>query len=150
MFQLWSLRRRTVPPPPPGLRVDVFITTYNEDVSLLRQTVRGALRMRYPHRTFILDDGRRAAVRQLARELGCGYITRPTNEHAKAGNWNNAFRQTDADFIATFDADHVPRPAFLERTLGIGVAAFSGWALFTLHRRVAGKGGRNGRFKGDG
>jgi cellulose synthase (UDP-forming) len=118
VFQLWSLRSRRVPLPPQGLKVDVFITTYDEDVSLLRQTVRGAIRMRYPHRTFVLDDGRREEVRALAEELGCEYLTRPTNEHAKAGNWNNAFKQTDADFIATFDADHVPRSNFLDRTLG--------------------------------
>ena len=116
--QCTTLRRRDVPPPPEGMRVDVFITTYNEELDLLRQTIRGAVAMRYPHRTFVLDDGGRPAVRALADELGAHYITRSDRAHAKAGNWNNAFRQTDADFIATFDADHVPRPAFLERTLG--------------------------------
>jgi len=117
-FQVWELRGRTVPPPPPGLSVDVFITTYNEDVELLRQTVRGALQMRYPHRTYVLDDGRRPEVRALCAELGCEYLARDTNEHAKAGNWNHAFARTGGDFIATFDADHVPRVDFLERTLG--------------------------------
>lgn len=116
--QVWVLRRRRVVPPQDGLTVDVFVTTYNEDEDLLRQTLRAAIAIRYPHRTFVLDDGRRPSVRVLADELGCGYITRATNEHAKAGNWNNAFTQTDADVIATFDADHVPRPEFLERTLG--------------------------------
>lgn len=116
--QVWHLRARKVVDPAPHLKVDVFVTTYNEDVDLLRQTLRGAVAMRYPHRTFVLDDGRRDAVRQLAREVGCEYVTRADNKHAKAGNWNNAFKITDADFIATFDADHVPRPEFLERTLG--------------------------------
>ena len=116
--QVWTLRRRRVTSVPDGLVVDVFVTTFNEPEDLLRQTLRAAVAMRYPHRTFVLDDGRRAGVKALAEELGCRYITRATNEHAKAGNWNNAFAQTDADFIATFDADHVPRPEFLERTLG--------------------------------
>lgn len=116
--QVWGLRGRRVVPPEAGLTVDVFVTTYNEDVDLLRQTLRAAVAMRYPHRTYVLDDGRRPAVRRLAEELGCRYVTRSDNAHAKAGNWNNAFRQTDADLIATFDADHVPRPDFLERTLG--------------------------------
>lgn len=116
--QGWALRRRNPPAAPPGLRVDVFITTDNEDIDLLRQTVRGAVAMRYPHRTFVLDDGRRKSVRALAEELGAGYIARGDNVHGKAGNWNNAFRHTDADLIATFDADHVPRAEFLERTLG--------------------------------
>jgi cellulose synthase (UDP-forming) len=118
VHQLWALRGRRVPLAERGLTVDVFVVTYNEDVELLRQTVRGAVNLRYPHKTYILDDGRRDAVRALAEELGCGYITRDDNRHAKAGNFNNAFAQTTGDFIATFDADHVPRAAFLERTLG--------------------------------
>ena len=64
----WTTRRRRVVAPPPGLKVDVFITTYDEDVDLLRKTVRAALAMRYPHRTYILDDGRRPAVRMMASE----------------------------------------------------------------------------------
>ncbi len=117
-FQVWTLRTRTVRPLEAPLTVDAFITTYNEDVDLLRQTVRAAIGMRHPHRTFVLDDGRRPAVRALCAELGCEYVTRPDNAHAKAGNWNHAFERTDADLIATFDADHVPRADFLERTLG--------------------------------
>ena len=116
--QLWHLRKRRPVPPPSGLKVDVYVTTYNEDVELLRQTLRAAVAMRYPHDTYVLDDGRRPEVRALADEVGCRYLTRPDNKHAKAGNWNNAFKQTSADFIATFDADHVPRADFLDRTLG--------------------------------
>ena len=116
--QVWAVRGRRVVPPAGDLKVDVFVTTYNEDVDLLRQTMRAAVAMRVPHRTYLLDDGRRPAVRALAEELGCIYVTRTDNKHAKAGNWNNAFLQTDGDVIATFDADHVPSPDFLERTLG--------------------------------
>ena len=60
----------------PDLTVDVFITTYNEAPDLLRATALGALAMDYPHRTYILDDGRREEVRVMAEEIGCGYITR--------------------------------------------------------------------------
>lgn len=116
--EVWNLRGRRPVTAPSGLAVDVFITTYNEDVGLLRQTARAAVAMRYPHDTYLLDDGRRESVRALAAELGCRYVTRTDNAHAKAGNWNNAFRQTSADLIVTFDADHVPSPDFLERTLG--------------------------------
>ena len=117
-FQVRRLRGRRVPAPASNRTVDVFVTTYNEDPDLLRQTLRAAVAMRYPHRTWVLDDGRRPAVRALAEELACGYLTRDGNEHAKAGNWNNAFAQTSGELIATFDADHVPRADFLERTLG--------------------------------
>lgn len=117
-FQIWALRGRTVKALESAPTVDVFITTYNEDLDLLRQTVRAAINMRYPHRTYVLDDGRRPEVQALCHELGCDYLTRATNEHAKAGNWNNAFARTSGQLIATFDADHVPHADFLERTLG--------------------------------
>lgn len=121
---LWRARTRTQPAPPaPGLTVDVFITTYNEEVALVRRTAEAAVRIRYPHRTHILDDGDRRAMRAMADELGVGYITRgPGWEdkplHAKAGNLNNALMQTDGEFLLILDADQVPRPTILDRTLG--------------------------------
>ena len=117
-FQIWAPCRRECPTPSGQFTVDVFITTYNEDEALLRQTVRAALAMRYPHRTYLCDDGRRPQVEALARELGCGYLTRNDNRHAKAGNWNNAYAHTSGDLILTLDADHIPQPALLERTIG--------------------------------
>jgi cellulose synthase (UDP-forming) len=112
-------RRKTEPPEPQtGLSVDVFITTYNEDISLVRTTAVAARDMHYPHKTWILDDGRREAVRELAKKIKVGYITRPTNEHFKAGNQNNALERTDGEFVMTLDADHIPRCDFLIRTLG--------------------------------
>lgn len=106
------------PPPLPGRTVDVFITTYGEPIEILRETVLCAISMGYPHKTYILDDGRREEVRQLARELDCGYITRPDNAHAKAGNLNNALAQTSGEFIVTLDADHVASPELILATLG--------------------------------
>ncbi len=117
-FQIWAPRRRRCPTPRGQYTVDVFITTYNEDEALLRQTVRAALALRYPHQTYLCDDGRRPQVEALARELGCGYLTRADNRHAKAGNWNNAYAQTTGDLILTLDADHVAQPSLLDRTIG--------------------------------
>ena len=117
-FQTWEVRQRTVPPAPPGFPVDVFVTTYDEDVDLLRQTVRGALRMRYPHRTLVVDARQRAEVGALCDELGCEYVAGNAGGHTKAGTWNDAFARTSGAVIAVFDAEHVPHPDFLERTLG--------------------------------
>lgn len=123
-FTLWRARSRPAPPAPPaGLTVDVFITTYNEDVELVRETAKAATRIRYPHRTYVLDDGDRAEMRAMADELGIGYITRGPGWqnrplHAKAGNLNNALLQTDGEFLLILDADQIPRPQILDRTLG--------------------------------
>ena len=54
----------------------------------------------------------------LAERLGCRYLSRPDNLHAKAGNLNAALPRTDGQFIAVLDADTVPQPDFLDKTLG--------------------------------
>lgn len=121
---MWRLRRRPDPPPAPdGLTVDVFITTYNESVELLEATVRAAERISYPHTTWILDDGSRPEVRQLAGSLGVGWLTRSPdwhghNRHAKAGNLNNALLATNGEFVLILDADQIVAPDILDRTLG--------------------------------
>lgn len=117
-FMIWKPTKRIPMAPEQGFTVDVFIPTLNEDAELLRKTVLGCLNMAYPHKTYILDDGRRPEVESLAKELGCGYIARNVDRDAKAGNLNHALGRTDGDFIAVFDADHVPQPDFLERLLG--------------------------------
>jgi cellulose synthase (UDP-forming) len=99
--------------------VDVFIPTYNEPEYIVRRTVIGAQAMNYGNKTiYILDDTRREHIRALAQELGCKYITRPDNAHAKAGNLNNALKQTHGELIALLDADFVPFRNFLDRTIG--------------------------------
>ncbi len=50
--------------------------------------------------------------------MGVGYLTRPNNLHAKAGNINHALTKTNADFFAIFDADFIPQRNFLIRTIG--------------------------------
>ena len=117
-FITWSVPRPRVEQAPAGMSVDVYITTYDEEPDLLRSTILGAVHMRYPHETYVLDDGRRPAVRALAESLGARYVTRDDTRNAKAGNINHALGVTGGDFIAIFDADHVPHPQFLERTLG--------------------------------
>ncbi len=71
-------------------RVAVLIPTYNEPEEVLLPTVAAAVRLSPPHDTWVLDDGRRPWVRELATELGARYLARPDNRHAKAGNLNYA------------------------------------------------------------
>lgn len=97
--------------------VDVFITTYGEDLEVVRRTITAALAIRGLHRTIVLDDGRSDEVRELALELGAEYLRRDNNEHAKAGNVNHALRRTDGEFFVLLDADFVPRPEFLHELL---------------------------------
>src|SRR5437868_11034608 len=96
---VWRLRYREAPPTPVGLSVDVFITNSDEPLEVLRRTAIGARAIRYPHRTYMLDDGMRDEVKNLAEQLGIGYIRRATHENAKAGNHNPAINVTTAEFI---------------------------------------------------
>jgi cellulose synthase (UDP-forming) len=118
VFITWRLPDRNPGPAPAGRTVDVFITCYNEPIEVLRRTAIGARAIRYPHRTYILDDGKRDEMKALCEELGIGYIRRVGNENAKAGNLNHALAVTGGEFILQLDADHVPLPNIIDRMLG--------------------------------
>ncbi len=101
--------------------VDVMIPTYNEDLSVVRTTVLAALNMDYPKdklHVYLLDDGTREEFKQFSATAGSGYIVREEHSHAKAGNLNNALRETDSPYVAIFDCDHIPTRSFLYVTLG--------------------------------
>lgn len=99
--------------------VDVFITTYDEQREVIEKTIVGALAMDWPDaRIWVLDDGRRAWLRDLCADNGAGYITRPDNRGAKAGNINHALVHTHANLVMVLDADFIPQRNFLWRTVG--------------------------------
>lgn len=99
--------------------VDILIPTYNEPTFILKRTIIGCQALDYPHkRIYLLDDTQRSQVQALAEELGCEYITRPDNRHAKAGNLNHAITLTNSELIVVFDADFIPTKNFLTRTIG--------------------------------
>ncbi len=113
--------------------IDILICTYNEEESIVERTIIGATGLDYPnYRVWVLDDGNRSWLEKLSVELGCGYITRPDNRHAKAGNINHALAclaelPEVPEFVSILDADFVPRPSFLRRAMtlfrdpGIGI-----------------------------
>ncbi|MEO1300334.1 MAG: glycosyltransferase [Cyanobacteria bacterium J06636_16] len=99
--------------------VDVMIPTYDEPAFILRRTIMGCQALAYEPKTiYLLDDTRRPEIKALAEELGCEYITRPDNRHAKAGNLNHAIPKTSGELLVLFDADFVPTKNFLTRTVG--------------------------------
>jgi cellulose synthase (UDP-forming) len=134
-FNLWSTKDYEQKPPPASIgactesqgsdrpiSVDIFIATYNEDVELVRLSIRDAKAVRYPHAidimVHVLDDGRRESMRAVAEEERVGYISRDNNVGFKAGNLRNAMEQTTGDFIVICDADTRLLPSVLENTLG--------------------------------
>jgi cellulose synthase (UDP-forming) len=124
----WPLKRQPVAlPADPGVwpTVDVYIPTYNEPVIVVRPTILAARNLDWPKdrlNIYLLDDGRRDSMRELADETGVFYMARPDNQHAKAGNLNYALARTKADYIAIFDCDHLAVRSFLHNTMGTMLA----------------------------
>ena len=120
----WPLQRKPQllqQPPAQWPTVDIFIPTYNEALGIVKLVVLAAQALDWPEgklRVHVLDDGRREEFKVFCQQIGVNYITRDNNQHAKAGNLNQALTVTDGEFIAIFDADHVPTRSFLQITLG--------------------------------
>lgn len=107
--------------PAPG--VDVFICTYNEDLTILERTILAAKEIDYPDfKVWVLDDGRRQWLQDYCGSVGVEYIDRADNKGAKGGNLNNAIRHTaeltNSPYILILDADFAPQKAILKRTIG--------------------------------
>lgn len=120
--------------------VDVFIPSYNEDDDILGTTMAACVNMKYPKdklTIYLCDDGgsdqkcndkdpakrhvaiaRRKRLMAMCKEMGVEYRTRARNEHAKAGNMNEALKTSHGDLILVFDADHAPVRDFLLKTIG--------------------------------
>ncbi len=101
-----------------GRRVDIYICTYDEPSSVLEATLAGCAKIAYPHTTWLLDDGARPEMSELARAWGANYMTRPDKSHAKAGNINHALPLTEGELVLVLDADHVPLPDALDTLVG--------------------------------
>jgi cellulose synthase (UDP-forming) len=114
----WSRPPAERPPATPGRGVDVYVCTYDEPLEVVAATLAGCRALTYPHTTYLLDDGRRPEMRELAELAGARYLTRADNSHAKAGNINAALGRTDGELVLMLDADHVPMPDALDAMVG--------------------------------
>ncbi len=112
--------------------VDVLIPCCGEPLALLERTIIACCRLDYPAKTvWLLDDGPEQEGtdhqdhgspqqrRALARSLGARYHRRQGRQHAKAGNLNAVLPHCHGELMAVFDADVVPQPQFLRRTVGL-------------------------------
>ena len=127
--------RRPVPlAPDPDLRV-AAVTTFHpgaEPIEMLEQTVRALVALRYPHDTWVLDEGDSPAVHELCQRLGALHFSRkdraeyqgargPFQSWTKHGNYNAWLSEIGYqryEHMVAFDTDHVPEPEYLDRVLG--------------------------------
>ncbi|MEM9607146.1 MAG: glycosyltransferase [Actinomycetota bacterium] len=114
----WRLPVATRPTVRTARTVDVLVSTYHEPAALVRATLLGCEEMTYPHRTWLVDDGNRTEMRDLAAELGVGYLTRALPSNGRAGAVAAAMERTTGEFTLLLDADQVPMPDLLHAVMG--------------------------------
>jgi cellulose synthase (UDP-forming) len=114
--------RVSEPVPPtytPALRtVDVLTTACpGEPHAMIIETLEAMQAIRYPHTSYLCDEGNDPVLRAACARLGVVHVTRTVKVNAKAGNINNALRQATGEMCVVLDPDHVPTPDFLDKVM---------------------------------
>lgn len=122
---------KNVPGPPPPVsawpRVTVQLPIFNERY-VIERLVEAVSRFDYPRELLdvqVLDDSTdettsvaSACVERFAAQgLDITYIHRTNRTGFKAGALENGLHSAKGEFIAIFDADFIPQPDFLRRTI---------------------------------
>jgi cellulose synthase/poly-beta-1,6-N-acetylglucosamine synthase-like glycosyltransferase len=108
-------------------RVTIQIPTYNE-MYVMERIIDSVCAFDYPHDRLdiqVLDDStdetqkiaRNAVERWRNMGLDIHYIHREDRTGFKAGALENGMRTSKGEFIAIFDADFVPKPDFLQKSI---------------------------------
>lgn len=104
---------------PQGLKVAIFTTSSpGEPLSMFDKTLEACAKIKYPHTTYLLDDTRNPAFKEVAEKHGAVWLELVGLPGAKAGKINAALQKVTEDFILVLDPDHIPFPEFLDHTLG--------------------------------
>jgi cellulose synthase/poly-beta-1,6-N-acetylglucosamine synthase-like glycosyltransferase len=108
----------TVPKTPPHTKtytVDIFTTFCpGEPYEMIVETLEAIQKITYPHEAYLCDEADDPYLRQVCKRLGVHHVTRTKKIDAKAGNINNALRQSHGELCVVLDPDHVPFPDFLD------------------------------------
>ncbi len=135
-FFVARMRRPVHIVPAPGRRVAMITLCVpsHESLDVIAAQLEALTRVRYPHDSWVLDEGGDPDVEALAAEYGVRYFTRkgrpawnqpgpPFQAKTKAGNVNAwldhvGMHDIDYDVFVQLDIDHRPTPEYLDRTLG--------------------------------
>ncbi|HEX8838648.1 MAG TPA: cellulose synthase family protein [Candidatus Acidoferrum sp.] len=127
----YFLYSKNVPSSPPPVtnwpRVTVQLPIFNERYVIERLT-EAVARFDYPRELLdvqVLDDStdetqevaRGCVERHAAQGMPISYIHRTNREGYKAGALENGLKTAKGEFVAIFDADFIPEPDFLRRTI---------------------------------
>ncbi|HID51017.1 MAG TPA: glycosyltransferase [Anaerolineae bacterium] len=133
LYLTWRAWRegRQMPPTPPPLaewpHVTVQLPIYNE-MYVAKRIIAAAVKLDYPANRLqiqVTDDStdetreivRQEVARWQAQGVNISHLHRTDRSGYKAGALQAAMPEATGEFIAIFDADFVPPPDFLRRTL---------------------------------
>ena len=108
-------------------KVTVQLPIFNE-LYVVKRLIDAVCQIRYPRDRFevqVLDDStdetstlaQEVVAAWKARGVDIVYLHRTNRQGFKAGALENGLRLAKGEFVAVFDADFVPAPDFLERTV---------------------------------
>lgn len=117
-YHYWGMQ---ITPQPEATRtwtVDMLTTAVpGEPFEMIRDTLKAMKAVRYPHTTYLCDEGNDPALIALCRELDVVHVTRTFKVDAKAGNINNALKQATGELCVILDPDHIPLPSYLDEVV---------------------------------
>jgi cellulose synthase/poly-beta-1,6-N-acetylglucosamine synthase-like glycosyltransferase len=105
--------------------VDILVTSCNEPIDVIQDTVLAVLAIDYPqsmYRVIVADDGSSSELEAWIKQLNrpnLYYTSRSIKTGFKAGNLNHAVEETKAlpggpsDFVAAIDADMIVEKRWL-------------------------------------
>jgi cellulose synthase (UDP-forming) len=98
--------------------VDMLTTACpGEPHDMIIRSLEALVAVRYPHTTYLCDEGDDPELRAACARLGVVHVTRVEKKNAKAGNINNALRQATGEMCVVLDPDHVVTPDFLDHVM---------------------------------
>jgi cellulose synthase/poly-beta-1,6-N-acetylglucosamine synthase-like glycosyltransferase len=136
-FVRWLLLLRMKRPLAPAGTIAwraAVVTTFvpeSEPIGMIERTLTALVDLRYPHDTWLLDEGDDPDVKRLCARLGVAHFSRKHRPEyqtpgtfaarSKHGNYNAWLADIGFDrydCLTAFDPDHVPGPDFLDAVLG--------------------------------
>jgi cellulose synthase (UDP-forming) len=137
MQKLWPLKQASaiLPSDPADWpTVDVFIPGHGRSYSSIESSAMAVLALDWPKKkikTYILDDGYRDDINNLADSLGVSYKSFPDNLEDIAGSINLALADIKGELVAIFDGNELPDKCFLKASAGWFLSDFKLAMIYT-------------------
>ena len=106
--------------------IDVMIAIRYVEPEILKKTLVGFNNTNYPNEKLNIyladdtpDDKLSNIYKELAVEYSANYYYNPLNKMYKAGILNLLLNETNSEYVAFFDYDHIPKPDILEKMIKV-------------------------------